>query len=194
MKRELLRVGAASLMLAATVAAAQGKAVRKETKLPEGVVLAKIQKYQLTFAKGKATCVVDAGPPCVIDMKLLTIDSKQYCLAVAPNLEVKTQTGGGGNKKVIAWALSVSSLGSPSKPLEFHADSGIITTQDADKQLEKGGHGDGGVGIPSKDKYHVKTKRDKLGASSVYLPVILWGPPGFEDLCAAIDPIIVNVP
>ena len=194
MKHGILQAGAVSLVLLSTVAAAQDKPARKGAKPPEGLLLAKIQKYQVLLAKGKATCTVDAGPPCVIDMKLLTVDGKEYCVAVAPNLDVKTQIGGAGSKKTIVWRLSVPSLGSTPKPLEFHVDAGIITTQDGDKQLEKGGHGDGGVGIPAKDKYHVKTKRDKLGAVSVYLPVILWGPPGSEDLCAAIDPKIVNVP
>ena len=194
MKHGLLQVVAASLVLFVTVAAAQDKPARKDAKLPEGLVLAKIQKYQVLLAKGKATCTVDAGPPCVIDMKPLTVDGKEYCVAVAPNLEIKTDSGGSGSKKTIVWKLSHTSLGSTPKPLEFHADSGIITTQDADTQIEKGAHGDGGVGMPAKDKYHVKTKRNKLGAVSVYLPVILWGLPGSEDLCAAIDPKIVNVP
>ena len=193
MRTRRLQLCAAVLTMLGLVAAANGQGARKDVKLPEGVVLAKIQKYQLLLAKGKSTCTVDTSSHCVIDMKLITVDGRDYCVAVAPKLEVKTVAGGGSSKKIIVWKLSQSSLGSTPKPLEFYTDAGIIIPQDADKQIEKGGLGDGGVGIPSKDMYHVKTKRDKLGAVSVYLPVILWGAPGSEDLCAGIDPIIVNV-
>ena len=66
---------------------------------------------------------------------------------------------------------------------------------DPDKQIDKTkqGYGDGGGGPnPPTNQYYIKTKRDKLGASASYLPVILWNPGPDAELCAASDPKIVN--
>ena len=44
-------------------------------------------------------------------------------------------------------------------------------------------------------RYNMKVNRNKpvLDTMSSYLPVVIWGTAGNEELCAAVDPRIVNV-
>jgi hypothetical protein len=192
MKRSTWRLGVAALLLfggvTGTFAEERGKDTDNFKVLP-------IQKYLVMMAKSSSTiCDAEAHPNCIIDMRLISVGDRNYCLAVAQDVNIKTHRGGGANKKNIVWKLSVANLGG--KALRFHADSGILITVDADGQVDpKGGYGDGssGSGPQPTDIYYVKTKRDTPNANSGYLPVILWGPAGQEELCTAVDPKIVNV-
>ena len=151
----------------------------------------KIHPYQVLLAKASAkTCTTETQATCIIAMEIITVDGRDYCLAVAPEVRVKTQSGGGSSMRNVVWELSHAALGG--KVLAFHSESGIVLTVDPFAQIKKGGPGNGGAS-PTAILHHVKTKRDKLGAESAYLPVILWGSSGNEELCAAIDPKIVNV-
>jgi hypothetical protein len=78
----------------------------------------------------------------------------------------------------------------------IHGDSGIVIAHETvSKHVEKGGLGDGGVGIVDATRYHMKVNRNKPALTTVssYLPVVISGTGGNEELCAAVDPRIVNV-
>ena len=193
------RMTAAAALLLGVVTATQAQQPSKATKPSTGARddrekdifrVLKIQQYLVLLGKDGKTCTTETQPVCTIEMKLINVNGRDYCLAVAPHLKVKTQSIAIANKNIV-WQLSHSTLGG--KDLAFHGESGIVLIVDPDAQIEKGGPGNGGVFSPPKDIYHVKTKRNKKGAESAYLPVILWGSGGNEELCAAIDPKIVNV-
>ncbi len=132
---------------------------------------------------------------CTIEMMTLSHGGKDYCVAVAPHVEVETdQTA--TTKRLIRWRLSHDSLvgNGVDKALAFHDDAGIIITVNQDNQVDRWGKiGDGSVGIVSKRRFHTWTLRKVPKASATYLPVILWGPSGEEELCAAVDPKIANI-
>lgn len=145
------------------------------------------------LASSAKNCDVETEPFCTIEMKMITHQGKDYCVAVAPDVFVKTHSGGGpGNKRRIVWRLDTASLGG--KALAFHDDAGTVITVDKHKQVDpRGKRGDGLGGSVLNHVFHTMTVRNKASASATYLPVILWGPSGEEDLCAAVDPKIVNV-
>jgi hypothetical protein len=155
--------------------------------------LSKIQIARLTFLvlDGK-TCNGEVDPVCTITMKLAEHEGTTYCVAVAPRVELKQQTGSGQQKKVI-WRLEPSEL--LGKSLVFHGDSGIVIAYETvSKHVEKGGLGDGGGGSVDPTRYHMRVNRNKPALTmSSYLPVVIWGTGGNEELCAAVDPRIVNV-
>ena len=157
----------------------------------------KILKLDPSYKASIRDCDADGPDACVVEVDFLPVaGTKKYCVAIAPNVSVKTVTGGGANRKNLVWRLSRSSL--DGLDLKFHADSGIVITIDhpTNKQIDpKGGHGDGKPNPPnppSEITYHVKTKRDELGANAGYLPVVIWGTGLTAELCAAVDPKIGN--
>jgi hypothetical protein len=182
-----------ALLAVAALGSACGVMERQARVTPETPRLSKIQIERLTFLvlDGK-TCNGDLTPVCTIEMKPAEHEGKRYCVAVAPRVELKHQTGSGQQKKVI-WRLDPNNL--DGKPLAFHGDSGIVIAYETvSKHVEKGGLGDGGVGIVDPTKYHMKVNRNKpVLTESSYLPVVIWGSGGNEELCAAVDPRIINV-
>jgi hypothetical protein len=191
MKGSKLRLLSALLVLTAVMTGTQAQQRPEKGQTTDNFRLLKIQKYQVLLAASKLPCDTETQAVCLIDVEVITVDNRDYCLAVAPDLKVKTLNT--GVKKTLVWKLSVSSLSG--KSVAFHGKSGIVVTVDADKQIDPGGgHGNGASPIPPPtDMYFIKTKRKKLNAISGYLPVVLWGSGGDEELCAAIDPKIVNV-
>ena len=189
MKRSTWRVLAAVVALLGMVAGAQAQQ-RDEKRSTDNFRLLKIQQYQVLLAAGKPPCDTETQAFCPIEVQVITVDSRDYCLAIAPDLRVKQRSSG---RKTLVWKLSVSSMSG--KPVAFHGDSGIVVTVDADKQVDPGGgHGNGASpSPPPTDMYFIKTRARKLNAVTGYLPVVLWGSGGDEELCAAIDPKIVNV-
>ena len=155
--------------------------------------LSKIQIERLTFLvlDGK-TCNGELDPVCTITMKIAEHEGTKYCVAIAPRVELKHQTGPGQQKRVI-WQLDSGDL--DGKPVAFHGDSGIVIAYETvSKHVEKGGLGDGGTGSVDPTRYHMKVNRNKPALTmSSYLPVVIWGAGGNEELCAAVDPRIVNV-
>lgn len=193
MRLSTIRMGAAALVLLGLVSATQAQVRIKDDKLVYNSLLLKLLQLQKLLPDlSSKSCDSESAAPCIIEMKLIQVDGRKYCLAVAPDLTVKWNLFGGiFNKKIIRWKLSAPDL--DSKPLAFHADSGIVVAFDPDAQLDKhGDYGDGGI-ARSADTYFTRTKRNKQDATSSYLPVILWGSGGNEELCAAVDPKIVNV-
>lgn len=172
-----------SLLCAAAASHAQQPPAMKDL---DGVRILTIQPYQLLLGPlSRSTCDAEMAPYCEIVITSVTYGGRDYCVALAPNVTVKTQNGGGGNKKKITWKLNTTSL--KTKPVAFHPDSGIIISVDAQSQVDiKGSPG------ATSDLYSTKTRRDTKDAYAVYLPVILWGQSGSEELCAAIDPRITN--
>lgn len=167
--------------------------MEQRAKVAETPRLSKIQIERLTFVvlNGK-TCDAELNPVCTITMTIAEDAGSRYCVAVAPRVELKHQTGSGQQKTVI-WKLEPSTL--DGKPLAFHGDSGIVIAYETvSKHVEKGGLGDGGTGIVDPTRYHMKVNRNKpVLTMSSYLPVVIWGTAGNEELCAAVDPRIVNV-
>ncbi len=51
-----------------------------------------------------------------------------------------------------------------------------------------------GAFFAGKQKLTIKTKRKANKKENVFVPVIKWNNNGQWDLCAAVDPKIVNVP
>lgn len=174
------------------VTGTQAQQREEQPRSADNFRLIKIQQYQLLLAAGKPACDAETQPFCLIDVQVISVSGRDYCLAIAPDLNVKTKTSG-STRKTLVWKLSVPNLSG--KPVAFHGNSGIVVTVDADKQVDPGGgHGNGASPPPAPtDMYFVKTKRKKLNAVTGYLPVVLWGSGGDEELCAAIDPKIVNV-
>lgn len=195
MKLSNLRTGAALIVLFCLVAGSQAQERGKGDKFVDNFLLLKVLQLQkLLPALSSKECKADELSPCIIEMKIIEVGGRKYCLAVAPDVSVKTSALGSSlNKKSVRWKLSQPDL--DSKPLVFDPDSGILITHDPEGQVNKhGDYGDGsGSGSATADSYHIKTKRNKDTASATYLPIILWGKPGEEELCAAIDPKIVNV-
>jgi hypothetical protein len=186
MERSICWTSAAALMFLGTGISAQVEEPRKDSSDIFRVL--KVQPYDVLLARRGPACDADAMT-CMIEMTLIKVEGRPYCLALAPDVRVKTKIDGASSKKAIVWELKPNHL--DGKPVRFHDYAGIIITDDTESQIEKGGGlGDGSGGKP--EAYHVKTSRNKDKAKSGYLPVILWGDKGEEELCAATDPKIVN--
>lgn len=193
------RAGWAMLMVAlAASAPAQtsgGDAKRGDTPRMLKIIDPELLARMVQLASSAKTCDVEAPPnKCMIEMTMIEYQGKKYCVAVAPEVQVKTKTSGGPlDKKRIVWELDHDEL--DSKALVFHKDAGVVITIDdpLKKQVDTWGKlGDGSGGQPSPQQFHTKTQRNKKGASATYLPVVLWGQSGYEELCAAVDPKITN--
>lgn len=198
MKGSTWPVAAVALSLLLTAVAVQAKQAAKRDKDRSSYRIVTIQPYELLVrTTGGAVCDLTTASECTITMRTIKDDvsGKVYCLAEAPNIKVRTDTGGGSHLKAIVWKLRPATV--DGKPVAFHADSGIAVVTDPDKQIDKTkqGYGDGGGGTnPPTDQYYIMTKRNKVDAKASYLPVILWNPGPDAELCAASDPKIVNAP
>lgn len=199
MKRVTYRSVLLGLLVAAWAASAQKETSAAEaTKelravLPDGRLL-KIGPYRSAVsALGGKPCEPDSQTTCEINVLPLEVQNgkPKYCLVVAPEVKVKTVLDGDRKPKTVVWQLKQDEL--DGKPVAFHEYAGIVIIADHGDQVDRknSGLGDGSGAIRA-DRYYVKTKRNKNKAESTYLPVVLWGKKGEEELCAAIDPKIVN--
>lgn len=149
------------------------------------------------LASSAKTCDTETQIVCVIEMKTISYQGKDYCVAVAPDVKVKTDPSGNPfNRRRIVWRLDTDKLvgNGVMKDLSFQDDAGLVLTVNQHAQLDLWGKlGDGSGGPVQRIFFHTRTLRNKLGASATYLPVILWGPADTAELCAAIDPKIVNI-
>lgn len=163
--------------------------------IPNGL-LARILELASHAKDCKAT---NAGPiECEIEMATFKDPDTGtvYCVARAPRVAVPhDKSGSNANKRLIVWHLNKTQL--DGKALAFHEDAGIIITAETHKQVDLKGKRLDANGNKASDHFRTSTKRNVLDLqgkqSSTYLPVILWGPSGEEELCAAVDPKIVNV-
>lgn len=198
------RKAATCLMLAIGLAAgpAQPQDVRKDAKSYDGPRMLKIIDPELLrrmadLASSAKTCDTETELVCLIEMKTLSFQGKDYCVAVAPEVRVKTDPAGGFfNRRRIVWKLDTDKLtgNGAVKDLAFHPDAGLVLTVNQHAQLDLWGKlGDGQGGPVQRIFFHTRTVRNKKDASATYLPVILWGDPDVAELCAAVDPKIVNV-
>lgn len=196
MKGSTWPVAAVALSLLLTAVAVQAKQAAKRDKDRSSYRIVTIQPYELLVrTTGGAVCDLTTASECTITMRTIPFGGRNYCLAEAPNVNVRTDTGGGSHLKAIVWRLSLPAL--DGKPVAFQADSGIVVVDDPNTQIDKKdhGYGNGGGGTnPPTDQYYIKTKRDKVDAKASYLPVILWNPGPDAELWAASDPKIVNAP
>ena len=130
-------------------------------------------------------------------MSLIQYNGRDYCLAEAPNVAAGSTSS---STKFIDWKLDKTNFGTiqAPRPVEFHKEAGIVIVRDAHQDLiDKNNRGRGkGGGPDDKGIFHVKTKIKNVAVQVGYLPVILWDPLNNDnwELCAAIDPKIVNVP
>jgi hypothetical protein len=106
--------------------------------------------------------------------------NKLICVAVGYDVEVKTGTGA---PKRINYSLDVKDTNIKSP--EFRG---------AEILKDNGKEHDGTDVNPKRDKLTIKTKRKGAGKAIYFLPQITWDNNGQLDLCAAVDPKIVNVP
>jgi hypothetical protein len=187
-----------ALLAAAALGSACG-IMEQRARVVETPQLSKIQIARLTFVvlDGK-TCNGDSDPVCPITVTTFVHGGKEYCVAVAPQVNLKRRTGSDQQKKVV-WKLEGPELVNGElggKPVAFHRESGIVIAYEtASKHVEQGGLGDGVVGIVDPTRYHMKVNRNKPALTkSSYLPVVIWGSGGNEELCAAVDPLIFNEP
>lgn len=160
-------------------------------KIIDAALLARM----VDLAGSAKTCNAETTQPCIIEMKTIQYQGRDYCVAVAPDVTVGTKPSG-TPKKVIRWKLDADKLTGNGvvKVLAFERNAGLVLTVNQYSQLDLWGKIGDGLGSPLQQiRFHTRTKRDRLGARATYLPVILWGPAGDEELCAAIDPKIVNV-
>lgn len=187
-------------LFSSTIAACalQAQEVAKEPKPIDKSSMLKIIDPELLarmvdLARSAKNCNVDEQPFCTIEMRTLNHSGKDYCVAVAPEVFVKTDASAGpGNKRRIVWKLDTNAL--LGKALAFHPDAGIIITVNQFGQVDNwGALGDGMPGPVLKHFFFTRTLRRIHNARATYLPVVLWGPSGDEELCAAIDPKIVNI-
>lgn len=170
-----------SLLCAVAASHAQDRSTVRDM---DGLGILTIQPFQLLVMGKGSTCDADATK-CEIVITSVNDGTRDYCVALAPNVTVKTKAGGGSDKKKITWKLNMTTL--KGKPVAFHPDSGVVIAVDDTSQVDiKGTPG------ATSDEYMTKTRRDSNGAYAVYLPVILWGVRGSEELCTAIDPRITN--
>lgn len=187
-----------TLLTLATLCSACGLMDQRRALVsPETSGLSKVQISKLTFlALNGKICNPELTPVCTIEMKFFEHDDgttkTKYCVAVAPRIELKRQTGPNQQKRVV-WELVPAAL--DGRPLAFHADSGIVIAWESVlKHVEKGGLGNGGGTPAVPTQYHMKVNRKEPALTkSSYLPVVLWGSAGNEELCAAVDPLIVNI-
>ena len=199
MKRSTWRAVPWVVLLIAVAACAQDKGGGAGSKPGDESRMLKIIDPALLarmvdLARSAKICTADQLF-CTIEMKTLSHSGKDYCVAVAPEVQVQTDSGA-TSKRPIRWRLSHDSLlgNGVDKALAFHDDAGIIITVNQFNQVDRWGKiGDGSVGPVNKRRFHTWTLRKQLNASATYLPVILWGPSGEEELCAAIDPKIANI-
>lgn len=197
----------ASLLLLATVASAQDRAndelLRIVTSLAAQVA-ARVAANRLGAGTGSNECDLAKPKPddvCTISIARIRYpddpNGKYYCIAQVPDVKVPHDPSPHLNtKRRIAWELDVDSLndGTQDRKLWFHHDYGILVLDDPAHQVDRMGDlGDGLPGPVNERRFHTWTRRNLLDAVVSYVPVILWGDGKDAQLCAAVDPKIVNV-
>lgn len=199
------------LLMAVVATAAQAQQAGKEAKAEDKPPMIKIVPTALlerlmTFKRSATPCPVKAGTVCDIEVFVIQVpendpDAKKYCVAAAPDVNVKTDTSD-ETKRRITWRLvDAKDASEPKaeinalegKPLAFHVDAGIVIATDAKWQIDRRGQRFKFGDETKWWRYRMWTRRNVKDAEATYLPVILWGDPGKEELCAAIDPKIVNI-
>jgi len=140
---------------------------------------------------GTLPCSASASDPCrsKIFLQLVkvtftvgtTIITKDLCVAAGYDVEVKA---GNGPSKKVEYTLDIQSVG-------------IVTPEFIDavhvQEDTDGSGGDFDGHSKALDKLVVKTKRKVAGNHIAFLPYIKWKNGSTWDLCASIDPKIVNV-
>lgn len=188
---------------------AQTQEVRKDVRLADKAPMLKVipnglLARMLELASSAEDCKSKDTGPIVCKIEMATIrypdapGGKVYCVAIAPKVNVETDASGGiFNHRRIVWYLSAANLKDENgvdRQLAFHNDAGVVLTVNQHTQLDHWGKlGDGSSGPVLQTFFHTRTVRNVKNASATYLPVILWGPPDTAELCAAVDPKIVNV-
>ena len=129
MKGSTWPVAAVALSLLLTAVAVQAKQAAKRDKDRSSYRIVTIQPYDLLVrTTGGAVCDLTTASECTITMRTIPFGGRNYCLAEAPNVNVRTDTGGGSHLKAIVWRLSLPAL--DGKPVAFQADSGIVVVDD----------------------------------------------------------------
>lgn len=196
MESIISRTGTAAALVLGALMASGCAGDQKLVASSDELRLSKIQPPSLIWAAGGAgECKADEGL-CEIKVEIVQGSSGTYCLATARNMSVPSKEGAlPFDKRTIGWKLSTAEL--DSRPIRFHAESGIVIVTDGQDQIDRGGTLGQTPGPNPVSTFSVKTKRNKKKATSIYLPVVLWerklasGQLEY-DLCAAVDPKIVN--
>ncbi len=147
-------------------------------------------------ASGAAAVCLKGARVCPIKMRLVEdpqspdpANKRKICLAEAPDVEVQIQ-GTPLARVTKVWKLDSQQLDGGA--VDFFPGLGILIPDNAGGDHLK----DGKAGDPAdpneKVSYHVQVLAD-VQKTSIYLPAILWKGPRGVELCAAVDPKIVNV-
>jgi hypothetical protein len=187
------------LLLFSGIAAGQEKTAPAENRDPIRAILELVLKElkEKKLIASKSVCDRDAvaDEECIVEMSVFEFNGHFYCIAKAPEVTVKRLPGTG---KFVNWKLVPAVLTGDhgQQVLQFHSDAGIVTTYEKNgSQIDKKNRGHGrGNGPPQQHKFHVKTLMGAANGEAGYLPVVMWDRKGNGDLelCAAIDPKIVN--
>lgn len=200
MRRSKLLLGTGLLLLISAVAVAQDRKVPFENKdLARLSLEIALKVKERLSAASRSDCDMETvkDGECIIEMSVISIEGHPhpYCLAQAPLVKVKRVPG---LDKFVNWKLEPAVLTGDqgAQVVQFHPDAGIVTTYEKNgSQIDKKNRGHGkGDGPVEQHKFHVKTLKDAKAGESGYLPVVMWDRKGNGELelCAAIDPKIVN--
>lgn len=164
------------------------------------IELAEIVRSKLSMTGGPICEVRTEGHECTIQMDVITYNLVDYCIARAQEVKVYETKD---KERFVNWSLDKTSFAGGRK-IQFHSEAGIVFLLDAsnkdliDDNANSRGHGNGDViemPVPTY-KFHIRTKKINKKAMAPYLPIILWDAKndGNWELCAAVDPKIVNEP
>jgi hypothetical protein len=154
----------------------------------------------------KEACSYQTGGVCPIEIPVVLLQdpadaTKQYCVAVFPEVVKLPGAGAGSIEKTVVWSLKPKSPPPPGVTFTFYSekDHGIILLKNGSNQMHSGTHGDGTATQPDKTKYLFKNKHKVQGAQAVYLPIVVrtdnaGTPTEKVSVCGTPDPLIENIP
>jgi hypothetical protein len=198
-KSRAMSVWAVLACMLALAAVACGKLAVSDTRV------AKLGSHNLVMgALGGPDCEYDLSkdpaqePECSVTIETIPHGDQSICVVSAPRVKVNFKNAHGGKAKVV-WKLKPPSvlLGK----MQFHSPSGVLVLSEKVKDHVKGGGVGDGAQQPDAQYFHrdihqVKNNANQNG-DSAYVPIVIWKYRNarneeVEDLCAAVDPKIVN--
>jgi hypothetical protein len=198
MKLFLPRLGSMSLAVAVAVAVAAlvSGCASAPTQKPEDTQFraVKLQPNNVLMAPtGGPPCLGQADADASCDIEVTFVEAQgntpKICLVTAP--EVRPTFGPNERRKKIVWRLR--QVGS-SEDLRFHRTEGIlVVTEKVPRHIRERQ-----FGTDQFLAYAYPVRNGSQKGNSTYVPIVLWqylnvNNELVEDLCAAIDPKIVNV-
>lgn len=197
-----------AICLAQSAASVAKEDVRSSYVVPKTLVDSLAKLLQSTAGKEcdptKEECVIHImtfDDPNTIDTD--TGKPIKHCLAVAPS-KINVPVGNKNDYMPVVWTLSTPDLDGGTANVEFAEKSGIVVTRMAapvhstfslKEHIKEPKRGNGNPNDNTKTKFNVQVHQGHAkNTESTYFPIILFTPLKREqELCAAIDPKIVNI-